>query len=529
MILLIDNYDSFTYNIYQYLMEDGQKVTVKRNDTVTIEEIQQLNPSHIIISPGPGRPEDAGISMEVISRFSGVIPVLGICLGMQAIATVFGGRTIYAKELFHGKNSDVSHKNSGVFSGLKNPFSATRYHSLAVERETLPKELTITASTDDGEIMGLKHRYYSIEGVQFHPESAGSEEGRQLLRNFILNSSEQKKVKEAINTLSQRGTVSRNEAVSIMEEIISSGASNSQIAALLTALNFNIPSSDILTGFAAALRENKRPVSPPHGGNLLDTCGTGGDGLNTFNISTVSAFVTAGAGVPVAKHGNRSVTSRCGSADLLEMLGVKIHLSSEEMVKVFNETGITFIFAPAAHRALKNVGLIRQELGVPTIFNLLGPLTNPFNANRQIVGVYRQDVAENIAMSMKNLGISRGMVVHGSDGMDEITLTGKSNITEIRDGWIKCYTFDPEEAGLNLCSLKDIKGGDIKENCDIALSVLNGATGPCREIVLLNAAASIYIGGEAESIEDGLIKAAESIDSGAAYEKLEKLIEATNG
>lgn len=529
MILLIDNYDSFTYNIYQYLMEDGHDVKVKRNDRVTIDEVREMNPTHIIISPGPGRPESAGISMDAIKSFAGTIPILGICLGMQSIANVYGGSTVYAKELFHGKNSDVKHKNTGVFTDLKNPFSATRYHSLAVDKDTLPEDLTITASTEDGEIMGLKHRYLSVEGVQFHPESAGSEEGRKLLRNFIFNSEEKKRVKGGINLLSRGEELSETDAMEIMEEITAAKATNSQIAALLTAINFKSPTAEILTGFARTLRDNKYPLTPPADLKVVDTCGTGGDNLNTFNISTISAFVTAGAGVPVAKHGNRSVTSRCGSADLLEMLGVRIHLSPEEMINSLNSAGITFLFAPSAHRTLKNVGVVRKELGIPTVFNLLGPLTNPFNASYQIIGVYKESAIEAMAKSMSNLGIEKGMVVHGSDGMDELTLTGSSSITEINDGWIRQYRLDPEDLGLEYCRLKDLKGGDIKENCDIALSVLNGDKGPCRDIVTLNAAAAIYLGGKASNLKEGVAKAREAIDSGAAQKTLEKLIEVTNG
>lgn len=527
MILLIDNFDSFTYNIYQYLKEMKYDVTVKRNNAISIEDIQEMKPSHIILSPGPGRPQEAGICIQVIDHFKGLVPILGVCLGHQAIGAAFGGKIVGAKELFHGKPSVIQHEDKGSFNGIKNPFTAIRYHSLVIEKISLPKELEVTAMSDDGEIMGVRHRLYSIEGVQFHPESIGTEFGGEFLVNFIDQRKERPTVQSSIKKIYSGSYLSEDEARQVMEDITSGDATPAQIAGILTALSMRGESVSELTGFARVMREKATAIAKPAGHKVLDTCGTGGDTKGTFNISTLAALVAAGSGVTIAKHGNRSVTSRCGSADVLEALGVNIQVYPEIVTKALDKLGISFLFAPRLHASMKHAVPVRAELGIRTVFNILGPLANPANADYQLLGVFSNDIREKVAHVLVNLGIKRAMVVHGSDGMDEITLTGKTHVSEINDGWIKNYTLDPLAFGMEYCTPEDLKGGNLKKNAEIVLSVLEGEKGPRRDIVVLNAAAAIYLSGRAENMDEAVRTAQETIDSGKALDKLTQMTRIT--
>jgi len=524
MILLIDNYDSFTYNVYQYVRRLGHEVEVRRNTAVTIAEIERLRPSHVIISPGPGRPERAGISMETIRAFQGKIPILGICLGHQAIGAALGGSVVRAAALFHGKESEIFHDGRGIFSGMKNPFPAIRYHSLAVDRSSLPADLDVSAWTEDGEIMGLRHKYYSVDGVQFHPESVGTDGGIEILANFLNPRPRPSLMQAAIRKVSAREDLEMGEAESLMEEIASGKATPAQIAGLLTALALKGESVSEISGFAHALRRKAVAVRKPEGRPVVDTCGTGGDGSGSFNISTCAAFVAAGAGAAVAKHGNRSITSRCGSADLLEALGVNIAAPPEIMENALREIGLAFLFAPKLHASMKHAVPVRIELGVRTVFNILGPLANPAGADRQLVGVFSEDLLPKIAEALARLGVTRAMVVHGSDGLDEITLGGPTRVAEVRDGWIRRLTLQPRDFGFEPCREEELKGGSLKTNTEIALRVLDGEPGPKRNATVMNAAAAIYLAGLQPGLSEATAAAERAIDTGAARKKLDDLI-----
>jgi len=322
----------------------------------------------------------------------------------------------------------------------------------------------------------------------------------------------------------RRESLSTREARLAMSIILEGRASTVQIAAFLVALRMKGECGEEVLGFAQAMREKCLRVSTGlEGVNLLDTCGTGGDGTGTFNISTVAAFVVAGAGAKVAKHGNRSISSRCGSADVMEGLGVRIELAPEQIGQAIREVGIGFLFAPVLHPAMKHAQPARVELKVRTVFNILGPLTNPAGATAQLVGAPNAEAAALMAEALAALGLRRGFVVHGSDGLDEITTTGTTLVFEIADGQVRRTAVEPEHFGVEAASGADLKGGDLQMNCEIARAVLGGAGGPQRDIVLVNASAALVAAGHAADFPDGVAMAARSIDSGAAVRKVEEL------
>ncbi len=330
-----------------------------------------------------------------------------------------------------------------------------------------------------------------------------------------------------------RNDLSRREAENAMEEILSGGAADHQIAAFLIALRSKGETVDELVGFATAMRRHATPIFPPGHAHaeepLVDTCGTGGDGSGTFNVSTAAAFVVAGAGVRVAKHGNRSISSKCGSADVLEQFGVRIDLPPASIARAIEKVGIGFLFAPAVHSATRHAMHARRELKIRTVFNLLGPLTNPAGASAQVVGVYDAKVTELMARVLGELGVRRAFVVHGDDGLDEISLSAPTHVSELRDGKVRNFIVTSEDFGLPSAPLEAIRGGDAKENSEIihkifGRSLLYREHGPHRNIVLANASAALVAAGRAEDFREGVQLAARSIDSGEARERLDALV-----
>jgi anthranilate phosphoribosyltransferase len=331
-------------------------------------------------------------------------------------------------------------------------------------------------------------------------------------------------IKQAIEKAINGRDLSRAESIDVMQSVMDGGATDAQIAALLTALRVKGESVDEITGFAMVMRQKAAVIKTKHK-DVLDTCGTGGDKAGTFNISTTAAFVAAGAGIPVAKHGNRSVSSKCGSADVLEALGVAIELDAAHVSEELDTVDIGFMFAPLMHSAMKHVMPARREMGTRTVFNLLGPLTNPAAASVQVVGVYDSSLTEVVASVLRNLGTKRAFVVHGEDGLDEMTTTGRTVVSELRGENISTYMIEPEELSVSKADSSELKGGDAARNASILKDILRGKKGPKRDIVLLNAAAGICAADQAESLEEGIRIAAGSIDSGAAYAKLTELVE----
>ena len=336
-------------------------------------------------------------------------------------------------------------------------------------------------------------------------------------------------IKEAIVKIVNKEDLTYDEAYSVMNEIMSGETTPTQNAAFLASLSTKsarAETTEEIAGCAAAMRDHATKVET--GMDIFEIVGTGGDNAGSFNISTTSALVAAAAGMKVAKHGNRAASSMCGTADCLEALGVNIEQSPEKSVELLNEANMCFFFAQKYHSSMKYVGAIRRELGFRTVFNILGPLTNPGSPKMQLLGVYDDYLVEPLAQVLVSLGIKRGMVVYGMDKLDEISVSAPTKICEIKDGWFKTYVITPEEFGIERCAKDDIKGGTPKENAELTLEILNGKKGHRRDAVLLNAGASLYIGGKAESFKDGVKLAAEIIDSGKALETLNKLIEVSN-
>ena len=342
-------------------------------------------------------------------------------------------------------------------------------------------------------------------------------------------------ITEAVRALVDRKNLSRIEAAAAMEAIMSGAATNAQIAAFLTALRMKGETVEELIGFAQVMRQkavrirvHDDEVAGLTGTDremLIDTCGTGGDATGTFNVSTATAFVVAGSGLKVAKHGNRSVSSMCGSADVVETLGINLDLSPQKVARCIDVVGIGFLYAPLLHTAMKHVMAARREMGIRTVFNMLGPLTNPAAANAQIIGVYSASLTEPLARVLAELGTVRAFVVHGADNLDEISNTGESRVSEVREGMVRSYTVRPDDFGLPRARIGELMGGDREENARIIRAILDGEAGPKRDIVLMNAAAALVAGGKARELKEGVGLAAHSIDSGAARRTLEALVD----
>ena len=473
MYLLIDNYDSFTYNLVQDMRSLGASVDVVANDKIDIAGIAARKPEGLVFSPGPGNPDSAGITLAAIKAFAGKMPMLGICLGHQSIAQAFGGRIVRAKRLMHGKTSRIRHDGKGIFAGLPQNFEAMRYHSLAVERESLPDCFEVSAESEDGEIMGLRHKTLPIESVQYHPESVGTPEGVGQLRNFLGLGNPSRSVAEA-------------QAYRNFKAIMEGKMPERELADILSESRGRNATAAELAGAARAMREVGVKVDIA-GLDAVDIVGTGGDGLNTFNVSTTAAFVAAAC---------------------------------------ISEVGIGFLFAKELHPAMRFAAPVRKQLGFRTIFNLLGPLTNPAGVRRHVIGVYDPRLAPVMAETLKILGSERAYVVSGVDGLDEIGPSGLTFVSTLHDGTVSTGLMDAASIYGESYPLSGIGGGDAGENAKLLVAVLSGEDrGARRAAAVENAAAAILAGGRASTALEAMDAARESIDSGRALAKMKAMVE----
>ncbi len=526
MILIIDNYDSFTHNLFQYVSElTTEEVKVVRNDAIDLDEIRRTLPSRIILSPGPGRPEDAGVCLEVVRELAGSVPILGVCLGHQVVAQAFGGTIVQAGRIVHGKAEAISLDGKGVFRGLGPSATFTRYHSLAVEEASLPPELEISARAAEGEIMGLRHKEHLVEAVQFHPESIASELGKRLLKNFLSYQRDPFPFSATLSHVVNGGDLDRETAEAFMEELTEGSLSDPQVAAMLVALSTKGIQPAEIAGCATVLQRKRRVL---HAGvEVVDTCGTGGDGLGTFNVSSLAALVAAAAGAVVAKHGNRAVSSKSGSADFYRALGINIDLTPAQAEWLIRQNGFAFLYAPTYHGAMRHAAPARKALGIKTIMNLVGPLVNPAGAAHQLIGVYDAELCLIVARAAHMLGIKNVMVVHGEDGLDEISVSAPTKVVRIGpDGTARESTILPEALAIGPHAIEEIRGGGPEDNAAEAWDVLEGGgRRAVVDVVVANAAAALMVSGKVADLAEGVTLCRATIKSGRALAQLERTIE----
>ncbi len=530
MILVIDNYDSFTYNVVQALERlSSEEVYVVRSKECSIEQLEALNPSRLVVSPGPGQPRDAGISEEAIKHFAGKIPILGICLGHQAIGEAFGAKIVQAKRICHGVVEEMQLDGRGIFRLAGKQASFTRYHSLVIEEESLPSDFEVTARSSDGEIMGIRHKQFLIEGVQFHPESIASQSGDEIFKAFLNYRRENLPVASFLNQLIDKQDLSEEQASLFMENLTDGDLDERVMAAILTAIAAKGPSTSEMIGCAKALLKKKKSL-PVKSDELAEIVGTGGDCKGSFNISSLSAIVASSCGQKMAKHGNRAVSSKSGSADFYESLGIKIDGTPEQTARLIEETGFGFLMAPVYHSAMRFAAPVRKVLGVKTIMNILGPLLNPAGAVYEVLGVYSPDLLERYGRAAKQLGAKRVMIVSSADGFDEISPCAPTYVFQINDdGSEYKYTIKPELFGITDALPEELAGGTGVENAALAKELLSGSgRKTLRYAVGLNAGAVLYLGGKTRTIAEGYKAALDALDSGKAKAQFEKIKEVSN-
>ena len=545
MILLIDNYDSFVFNVEQYFRElTNEEVKTVRNDAITLEEIKILNPSRIVLSPGPKHPKDSGICLEILKNIENT-PILGICLGHQAFGLVFGGKIEKLEIPLHGKTSEitVTGKNSILFKDMPEKFNVMRYHSLYVSEENLPEELTVTAKSDDGIIMALEHKTKDIYGIQFHPESFFTEYGKNIIKNFISNTkketlqsndknteeTERKKADEVfkkyLKKLQDNIPLADNDFKEICEVINSKNYDIVQLGALLVLISEKSLYPESLTAFVKNILEYSVTFSDDT--PMIDLCGTGGDSLKTINISTTVAFIVAAMGVKVAKHGNKSVTSKSGSSDVIDKLGLTMEKSIITQLNKLENSNLAFFHAPFFHNLVGEVREVRQRLGIRTVFNVLGPLLHPNRKLKyQLVGLYHEPVHRLYAETLQLLGREHALVVRGNDGLDEISICDETKIVEVKGDKILEYTISPETFGFRRAFHADIEGGTPEENAEILVRTLKGEeNSPKSDIVILNAMFALYAADFVKHPAEAKPLILEAINSGKVYDFYKNYIE----
>lgn len=541
MILLIDNYDSFVFNVAQYLGElTDEEVRTMRNDQLTLAEIRALKPSRIVLSPGPKHPKDSGICLEILKEITD-IPILGICLGHQAFGLVHGATVKRLEIPLHGKTSvlTVTEPQSVLFKGLPQQFSVMRYHSLYVDKDTLPQELIITALSDDGVIMALQHKTKPIHSIQFHPESFFTEYGKNILKNFLIgtqavqnvqNTEDKAKAyanevfKAALKKLQENQPLGDSDFKQICEVLHSKQYDIVQLGALLVLISEKSLYPESLTAFVRNILAYSTTFADPR--PMIDLCGTGGDGLKTINISTTVAFIVAALGVKVAKHGNRSVTSQSGSTDVLGELGIAMESNLMKQLDSLDKNGLAFFHAPFFHNLVGEVREVRQRLGIRTVFNVLGPLLHPNTKLKyQLVGLYHEPVMRLYAETLQLLGREHALVVRGNDGLDEISICDETKIVEVKGKQILEYTIAPEMFGFKRAFHTDIQGGTPTENAEILRRTLKGEErGAKADIVILNAMFALYTANVVKQPAEAKPLIEEALRSGKVWQLVSKLV-----
>ena len=542
MILMIDNYDSFVFNVEQYLKElTDEEILTVRNDEITIEEIKQMKPSKIIFSPGPKHPKDSGICLTILNNFDelGNISILGICLGHQAIGMHFGGNIKRMENPLHGKTSEITvlSENSVLFKNLPEKFKVMRYHSLYVD--DIPEELEVTTMAEDGVAMAVEHKTKNIFGIQFHPESFFTEYGKNMIRNFLNIESLQKNkeinknpntkgnfenMNKYLKKLQENIALTDTDFQEICKIIDSKTYDIVQLGALLVLISEKSLYPESLTAFVKNILEYSTTFEDDS--DMIDVCGTGGDGFKTINISTAVAFILGAMGVSVAKHGNRAISSKSGSSDVLDELGVPLENSLINQINKLENKNLAFFHAPFFHKLVGEVREVRSRLGIRTVFNILGPLLHPNTKLKyQLVGLYHEPVHRLYAETLQLLGRKHALVVRGNDGLDEITICDDTKIIEVKNDQILEYTISPESFGFKRAFHSEIEGGTPEENAKILVKILKGEEKSAKfDIVVLNAMFALYTANVVDHPAKAKELILEAIESGKVYEFYENYV-----
>ena len=511
MFLLIDNYDSFTFNLVQIFQEQGRHPVVMRNDDPRLLDAARDPALEMVcISPGPGRPEAAGLCHDFLRVLPAQVPLLGVCLGHQVLGHFFGAAIEVAGRTMHGKQSSITHAGQGLFAGLPPAMQVGRYHSLLVSAQALPETLEVTARTQQGEVMGIRVLDRPWAGVQFHPESILTPEGRQVLANFPHALLEPEKaatataaaagplhvtvqIAEVIEQLAQGKDLEAEVAEEVFARLMSGELSPVQAGAFLMGLRVKGEAPQELGAAAGAVLEKAVQV-PPMPVDAMDIVGTGGDGKGSFNCSSATALVLAGMGHKVLKHGNRSVSSRSGSADVLERLGIPIDTPSENVPAQLEKEGFVFLFAPQYHPSFRHIMPLRRDLGVRTLFNILGPLVNPARPSYRLLGAARQDIAELMAKTLAREGCKAGAVVYGAGGYDELTALGPATLIFVHGHTTRKARLDPAEYGFTPCREEELMVEGPEHSAVILRELLQGkGPQPMKDMLALNLGLALYL------------------------------------
>lgn len=522
MFLLIDNYDSFTYNLVQaFYALDAKPIVYKNDDPAILELAASGQIKMVCVSPGPGHPRDAGLCVEFLKILDPGVPVLGVCLGCQLLGLYGGAEVDVAPVIMHGKQSEIFHDGQGIFQNLPNPLLVGRYHSLVVrdeENEKLP--FTITARGPEGEAMALRFTDRPWAGVQFHPESVLTPDGSRLLENFLKIAAGEAllatQITVALETLGRGEDLSPELASALFGALMDGALTPGQAGAFLMGLRAKGESPvELARATRAALSRAKR--LSPLTGDCIDVVGTGGDGRNSFNCSTATSLVLAALGHKVVKHGNRAVSSKCGAADVLEGLGIKLEADPQKALDMLDKTNFTFLFAPHFHPSFRNVGPLRKELGIRTLFNVLGPMINPARPNHLLMGVARPELVELIANALLHSGLKRAAVVCGAGGYDEMTALGPAKIAVINDGKLSWLEFDPAKYGMVPPEPDRLAVRSKEEAISVLKDILRGAgPEPMRDMVILNVALALYLLRENDDLDACVREAQNAVNSGVA-------------
>ncbi len=548
MFLLIDNYDSFTFNLVQAFQTLGVSPRVMRNDDPDLlETAARKDLSAVCISPGPGHPDNAGLCLDFLARLPAKVPVLGVCLGHQVLGRFAGAGVDVGPRIVHGKASDISHDGEGIFKGLPSPMRVGRYHSLVVDEAGRGERFTVTARTAEGEVMALAYTDRPWAGVQFHPESVLSPDGIRVLANFAAlagsegaekrperagaehdnaekGNPDELRMSAVMDALAHGKDLSRAQAREVFSRLMDGDLSPAQAGALLIGLRAKGESPDEMVAAVNAVLERAIAVAVPKHAPVLDVVGTGGDGHNSFNCSTGASLVLAALGHRVLKHGNRSVSSRCGSADVLEGLGLPLDPPVEEIPARLERDGFVFLFAPRFHPSFRHIMPIRRELGVRTLFNLMGPLVNPARPGVCFLGVPRADIIPLLAETLARMGNRSGAVVCGAGGYDELTTLGPARVAYVRGDAVRFADLNPAEYGFSPCRPEELAVSGPEEGAAVLRELLHGrGPEPMRQMLALNAGFGLHLLHPEKPLSACMAEAKNAVGTGVAGIYLEKL------